>query len=189
MRLTCPQVRGSFIDATILHTEEFMLRKIEDFQKDWQYESEITEKVMRTLTDESLGQKVNEEGRTLGFLAWHLTLTLGEMPAHVGLSVAAPAEDAAMPSSAAEIADAYAKAAKSVSDQIAANWTDETLLETDNMYGETWARGLTLFYLIAHQAHHRGQMTVLMRQAGLPVPGVYGPAREEWAAMGMPAMA
>jgi hypothetical protein len=29
---------------------------------------------------------------------------------------------------------------------------------------------------------------VLMRQAGLSVPGVYGPAREEWAAMGMPAM-
>jgi uncharacterized damage-inducible protein DinB len=29
-------------------------------------------------------------------------------------------------------------------------------------------------------------MTVLMRQAGLVVPGVYGPAREEWAAMNMP---
>jgi hypothetical protein len=29
-------------------------------------------------------------------------------------------------------------------------------------------------------------MTVLMRQAGLKVPGVYGPAREEWAAYGMP---
>jgi hypothetical protein len=30
-------------------------------------------------------------------------------------------------------------------------------------------------------------MTVLMRQAGLKVPGVYGPAREEWAGMGMQA--
>jgi uncharacterized damage-inducible protein DinB len=30
-------------------------------------------------------------------------------------------------------------------------------------------------------------MTVLMRQAGLAVPGVYGPAREEWAAYGMAA--
>jgi hypothetical protein len=27
-----------------------------------------------------------------------------------------------------------------------------------------------------------------MRQAGLVVPGIYGPAREEWAKMGMPAM-
>ena len=44
-----------------------------------------------------------------------------------------------------------------------------------------------LMTLINHQNHHRGQMTVLMRQAGLTVPGVYGPAKEEWAAAGMEA--
>jgi len=27
----------------------------------------------------------------------------------------------------------------------------------------------------------------LMRQAGLKVPGIYGPSKEEWALMGMPA--
>jgi uncharacterized damage-inducible protein DinB len=46
---------------------------------------------------------------------------------------------------------------------------------------------MALRVLIQHEVHHRGQMTVLMRQAGLEVPGVYGPAREEWAACGMPA--
>ena len=91
-------------------------------------------------------------------------------------------------SSAAAIAAAYEKGAASVTKEVAANWTDETLLQEDNMYGDTWSRGLTLFYFITHQAHHRGQMTVLMRQAGLPVPGVYGPAKEEWAAMGAPAL-
>lgn len=166
-----------------------MLRKIEDFQKDWAYEAEMTGKILNALTDESLGQKVCEDGRTLGFLGWHLTQTLGEMPGKVGLTVDAPSFDQECPTTAAEIASAYEKAAKSVADEISANWTDETLLETDDMYGETWARGLTLFYLIAHQAHHRGQMTVLMRQAGLAVPGVYGPSKEEWAAFGAPAMA
>ena len=38
--------------------------------------------------------------------------------------------------------------------------------------------------LIGHQTHHRSQMTVLMRQAGLVVPEVYGPAKEGWAAYG-----
>jgi len=57
------------------------------------------------------------------------------------------------------------------------------------MYGETWKRGMTLLYLMLHQAHHRGQITVLMRQAGLKVTGIYGPAKEEWQTMGMPAMA
>ena len=44
---------------------------------------------------------------------------------------------------------------------------------------------MSLQVLVVHQAHHRGQMTVLMRQAGLTVPGVYGPAREEWTTYGM----
>lgn len=165
-----------------------MLRKIEDFQKDWAYEVESTGKVLNALTDESLLQKVTDEGRSLGFLGWHLTQTLGEMLGLVGLKIDAPGFTEDSPAKAADIAAAYEKAAHSVTEQVAANWTDETLLEEDNMYGDTWARGLTLFYLIAHQAHHRGQMTVLMRQAGLPVPGVYGPAKEEWAAMGAPAM-
>jgi uncharacterized damage-inducible protein DinB len=39
--------------------------------------------------------------------------------------------------------------------------------------------------LVTHQTHHRAQMTVLMRQAGLQVPGIYGPVKEGWAAYGM----
>ena len=166
-----------------------MLRTIEDFQKDWIYEADATIKIFKALTDESLGQKVTPTGRSLGFLAWHLTQTLGEMLGMVGLKIDAPAHGSQCPTSAAEIVGAYEKAAKSVGDEIGEDWTDETLQQEDNMYGETWKRGVTLFALIAHQAHHRGQMTVLMRQAGLKVPGVYGPSAEEWEAHGMPAMA
>ena len=45
---------------------------------------------------------------------------------------------------------------------------------------KTWTKGQALSVLLVHQIHHRGQMTVLMRQAGLKVPGIYGPALEEW---------
>ncbi len=166
-----------------------MYRKIEDFQRDWTYETEQTVKLLRNLTDESLNRKVTEAGRSLGFLAWHLAQTLGEMPEKVGLKIDAPAPDAIAPDAAGAIADAFEKAANSVAAEVAANWNDETLLAEDNLYGETWKRGLTLLYLMLHQAHHRGQMTVLMRQAGLAVVGIYGPAKEEWQAMGMPALA
>lgn len=67
---------------------------------------------------------------------------------------------------------------------IKAQWTDKVLGEMKDMYGEQWSVRTILGILTAHQTHHRGQMTVLMRQAGLQVPGVYGPAREEWAAFG-----
>jgi uncharacterized damage-inducible protein DinB len=45
---------------------------------------------------------------------------------------------------------------------------------------------MALQALISHEIHHRGQMAVPRRQAGLQVPGIYGPAREEWEAYGMP---
>ncbi len=53
------------------------------------------------------------------------------------------------------------------------------------MYGEKWTRGVTLQVLVNHQIHHRAQMTVVMRLLGLGVPGVYGPAKEEWSSYGM----
>lgn len=165
-----------------------MLRTIDDFQKHWAYEVDMTTKTLKNLTDESLGQKVTPEGRTLGFLAWHLTQTLPEMLGLVELKIDGPEHNAECPTDAASIVAAYEKAAASVTAEVNANWNDETLLKTDALYGETWSRGQTLFYLILHQTHHRGQMTVLMRQAGLAVPGVYGPAKEEWAAMGAPAL-
>ena len=97
-----------------------MLRRIEDFQKDWAYEAEMTGKVLNTLTDVSLNQKVSEGGRSLGFLAWHLTQTLGEMLGLVGLKIDAPGFDLECPTVAADIASAYEKAARSVTDQVGA---------------------------------------------------------------------
>jgi uncharacterized damage-inducible protein DinB len=38
-------------------------------------------------------------------------------------------------------------------------------------------------YTLAHLIHHRGQLTVLCRLAGGTPPGLYGPTREEMAAM------
>lgn len=148
----------------------------------------MTGKVLFSLTDETVNHKVTEDGRTLGFLGWHLATTLNEMLGLVGLKIDAPAPESECPTSAAEIASIYEIGGKSVSSQVASNWSGETLLIEDEMYGETWSRGMTLYFLILHQTHHRGQMTVLMRQAGLTVPGIYGPSKEEWSAYGQDPM-
>jgi uncharacterized damage-inducible protein DinB len=155
------------------------------FLKDWKYESEATEKLMKNLTDESLNQKVTPDGRSLGFISWHIALTIPEMLGKTGLKLDGPSESSPIPGSAKEILAVFDKASRSLSEQIEKNWTDETLETEDEMYGEKWKKGMTLSALILHQAHHRGQMTVLMRQAGLKVTGVYGPSKEEWADMGM----
>ena len=164
-----------------------MFRRVADFQKAWEQERDSTLKILRSLTDASLARAVTDDDRTLGRMAWHLAQTISEMMPRTGLSVTEPAPDAPVPGEAASLVAAYEAASNAVAEEIASTWTDATLEVEDDMYGMKWSRGQTLMALVVHQAHHRGQMTVLMRQAGLTVPGVYGPAREEWAAHGMTA--
>lgn len=162
-----------------------MFRQIDDFAKQWGDERDMTLMVFRALTDASLAQQPAPGVRTLGRLAWHITQSVGEMMGRVGFSPDAPAEDAPIPATAAEIVSAYERASASLVEQLPARWSDADLLQEHEMYGERWANGLTLEILIRHQAHHRAQMTVVMRLLGLRVPGVYGPAQEQWAEYGM----
>jgi len=163
-----------------------MYRTIQDFLADWTQENDSTIKVFKNLTDASLKQKVSAEGRSLGHLAWHIVLTLGEMGDKAGLKVNAPPEDAPDPNTASIIVAAYEKAGASLTSEVKQKWNDGMLFEEIDMYGQKWTRAATLASIIKHQIHHRAQMTVLMRQAGLKVPGVYGPSREEWLQFGMP---
>lgn len=162
-----------------------MFRSIDDFTAAWADENEKTKKVLAALTDASLAQKVTPKGRSLGFLAWHVVTTITEMLPLAGIPTKGPKPDAPVPKTAREIAKAYDQAAASVAPAVKKAWKDSMLAETIPMYGMQWPRAKVLSALLLHEAHHRGQMTVLMRQAGIAVPGTYGPAAEEWAQMGM----
>src|SRR3989344_3862678 len=158
-----------------------MYRKIEDFIKDWGYESEGTINLFKNISNEALNKKDHENVRSIAVLAWHITITLSEMLNKAGLNVTGPDEHSKPPSSINEIIEAYKSSAKSVTEQVQKSWNNASLLEEKNLYGENWKNGVTLSILIKHQAHHRGQLTVLMRQSGMLVPGVYGPSKEDWA--------
>jgi uncharacterized damage-inducible protein DinB len=164
-----------------------MYYKISDFIEDWKYESESTIKVLNNLTDEVLTVKFNNEIRTAGRLAWHITGAISELGHRMGLTFKEIDQDAPFPSSAKEIVNEYKLASDGLIKEITEKWNDETLLIEDKMtgQGDMWSRGKTLGALVTHQIHHRAQLTVVMRLAGLKVPGVYGPAKEEWAAYGM----
>ena len=164
-----------------------MYYKISDFIEDWKYESEATIKILNNLTDEVLTVKFNNEIRTTGRLAWHIVTAIGELGHRTGLTFETVDENAPIPKTVKEIADKYKRASNGLSKEIKEKWNDETLSIEDDVIGngEMWSRGKTLGALITHQIHHRGQLTVVMRLAGLKVPGIYGPAKEEWAAYGM----
>jgi len=165
-----------------------MFTSIQEALKELQNESDSTQKLFKNLTDDSLSQKVYVEGRTLARLAWHIVTSIVEMANKTDLKITEIAEDAPIPATATEISEAYQKVSASLLAQVKEKWTDGGLGEMVNMYGEEWSKSTMIYILMKHEIHHRAQMTVLMRQAGLKVPGLYGPSKEEWAQYKMPAM-
>jgi len=170
-----------------------MFRRIEDFRNCWRAEAETVLKVLDAIPDGALDSAVTEGHRSLRRMAWHLVESVIEMPGRWGIEV--PGKGliengfiGAPPATMAEIRAAFVAASEGLEAGLE-SWNDATLEQEDDMYGDRWKRGFSLHILVVHQVHHRGQMTVLMRQAGLSVPDVYGPSMEGWGAYGMEAPA
>jgi len=164
-----------------------MFRTMDDFHLLWGMERALTEQLFRALTDASLSVSVHPDVRTLGRLAGHIVESVEEMGSHLGIGLSHAGEPLVCTSVADALAS-YRRNCERFEKGLRDHWTDAMLSGEIPMYGEQWSRSKTLAVVIAHQAHHRSQMTVVMRLAGVPVPGLYGPAKQEWAAMGVPAM-
>jgi uncharacterized damage-inducible protein DinB len=158
---------------------------IADFIREWNREATLTQKVLDGLTDESLGQKVYSEGRTLGRIAWHLTTNIPEYLAYFGLKVDEVKHKEEVPTSAKEIANTFKDLSFAATKIIEEQWIDESLKEVQTAFGREESNAQILMGLIKHIVHHRGQVTILMRQAGIKPFGVYGPPKEDWIHLGV----
>lgn len=163
-----------------------MFRSIGDFLEIWAEQSTITSRILHSLTPDSLAQPVVAGGRTLGRIAWHLTVSLGDLMHRLGLPTDCPNEEGEVPTLDV-ICETYDRAARSISRVLKEQWSDAELERVRELFGERLTGSQALRMMLIHEVHHRGQLTILMRQAGLAVPGVVGPSREEWAQWGMAA--
>jgi uncharacterized damage-inducible protein DinB len=149
-----------------------MYKSIANFADSWAFEQKATMQVLQNLTNETLTLKPNENIRTIKDLAWHIALTPLDILAEMGTpNILSEGYTPPQETTVQEILDGYNTRAQATLEAVKTNYTGQTL----NM-------------MIMHQTHHRGQLTVIMRLHGLKVTGVYGPAKEEWAAMNMEAM-
>jgi uncharacterized damage-inducible protein DinB len=153
-----------------------MYRQVDDFFKEWAVAVDGTLQVLQAVTDDKLGQSISEGHSTLGWLGWHLVETTGYISHLLGLTVPRIDQDEPVPATSSEIIAAYEKVAEAVKEEVA-KLSDEDLL-TETGIANLSTKGALLRFLIDHQTHHRGQMMVLLRQAGLPVPPVMGPTKE-----------
>lgn len=156
-----------------------MYRTVNDFITDWSVAAEGTLRVLQSLTDEKLDQAIIEGHSTLGWLGWHLATAPVFFTGLVGLTIGSAIDGNKEEIKANDIVETYKKMVEAVKDEAVKNLTDEQLAEKVAGIGGETTRGALLRVLIDHQTHHRGQMTVLLRQAGLPVPGIMGPTKEQ----------
>jgi uncharacterized damage-inducible protein DinB len=163
-----------------------MFLTVDQFTRVWKGETAATVRLLDKLTDASLDKPSHEIIRSVGRAAWHIVATYPEMCRHFGITIDTPTENDPIPATAAAIKAAYQQVSEVVLNHVS-RWTDADLKKEIDMYGETWTYGKALWALMMHEVHHRGQLSVIMRLADLPVTGIYGPAREEWTKYGMTA--
>ena len=152
---------------------------INDFITDWSHAAEGTLRVLQSLSDEKLDQAIIEGHSSLGWLGWHLATSPAFFAGLVGLDIKSAIGENKESIKVADIVETYKKVVEAVKSAVESNLTDEKLVEKIESFAGETTRGALLRRLIDHQTHHRGQMTVLLRQAGLPVPGVMGPTKED----------
>ena len=165
--------------------ELYMYVTISDFIKEWSKEAILTQNVLDGLTDDSLKQQVYSEGRTLGRIAWHITTSIPEYLAHFGLKIDEVENVENVPTSAKVIAGTFNNVSSNAAKVIEQQWKNETLKEVQIAFGREETNAQILMGLIKHIVHHRGQVTILMRQAGIKPFGVYGPPKEDWIHLGV----
>src|SRR6478735_9311928 len=157
-----------------------MFTSIQNLLQVWESKTASTIACFTHLTNESLTKDLVHDYRTIDRIVNHIVDCAASIPHEATLPVAGYAKQ--QYHSTEELIAAYKTNTDAIK-QAAAQWTDATLQEETPMYGESWKKGFALWVTVVHQIHHRGQLTVLMRMAGLKVPSVYGPAKEEWEAM------
>jgi Uncharacterized protein conserved in bacteria len=163
-----------------------MYQSVQAFMEDWKFEAAKTKSVLESLTDASLSYQSVTNQRSIGRVAWHTVTSVYEFMAPTGADLGVSLNLNQVPDTAAAIPETYTRLCDAGM-SIVSQWDDSFLQETRNYWGEEWTIGFAMLSMIKHEIHHRGQLTALMRQAGIKPPVVYGPAQEDWASFGMEA--
>jgi uncharacterized damage-inducible protein DinB len=155
-----------------------MYKMAEDFLAQYAFESLTTAGVLNALTDASLSQAKMTGHSTLGEIAWHVATAPCYMAGQVGLDMPEMGYTPPEHMTADMIRQMYNDMSDRMKEQ-AAKMTPADMAKQYKVWDMDWTTATMLGAMLSHEIHHRGQMSVLMRQAGLKVPSIYGPNHEE----------
>ena len=162
------------------------VNELDRFRTVWNMEAQLTNQLLESLPADQYDFRPDAGGRSIGEMAWHLAEIEGYIS--YGLSKGAVTFQEAPPNMQRprEVRllapgyrrvhdDAVARLASLSEDQLdkEITFTDRRMPLRDILWGAT----------LMHLIHHRGQLSLMCRLAGGTPPGIYGPNREDMAAM------
>lgn len=158
-----------------------MKTELESFLEIWDRETEKTVSLLETLPKDGYDFRPDPEGRSLGELAWHLAE--GEAYGSFFIERGGMSRDErppgmTRPKTVAELAPEFARVHREARERLR-NLTNEDLDRTIKGFsGDTPIRDMLWDFILLHNVHHRGQLTLLIRGAGAQPVGMFGPTRE-----------
>ena len=162
------------------------MNELEMFMASWDREAANTVKVLQALPPTQYDYRPDPGGRSLGELAWHLAegdayMSFGIERGQFGMDMKPP--NIERPRAVEALAPGYERIHREAAARIR-KLTPEDLDRTIPFFTRTMTvRDILWNAIMAHGIHHRGQLTLMCRLAGGQAPGLYGPNREETAAM------
>ena len=158
-----------------------------DLLQELEQEAHATRRLLERVPDDRLGWKPHPKARTLGQLALHVAIVPGAV-AELGC---APSPVQA-PSFGTDPAPAHASELLPALDRSLAQAKAAVGALDDAALAETWRlvagdrevlavprAGFLRSVMLNHWYHHRGQLTVYLRELGVAIPSIYGPSADE----------
>ena len=159
---------------------------IDGLLQELEQEALTTRRVLERVPGDRLAWRPHERARTLGQLALHVAT----VPGGVAELVAAPSPVQApqfgdpSPQSASELLPALEESIRKARKALG-GMDDATLQATWRMMaGDREVLAIPRIAMVRsvmlnHWYHHRGQLSVYLRQLGVPIPSIYGPSADE----------
>lgn len=157
----------------------------EEMKQELLQEAQATRRVLERVPESQLNWRPHEKSMTLGQLALHVA----QVPGSVAQIVAEPKHQAQQfvfpqPSSKTEVLSNFEQSIAQAS-EIVGGFDDQAmdgtweLVEGEQTIMALPRKQMLRSIMLNHWYHHRGQLTVYLRQVGALVPSVYGPSADE----------
>ena len=158
---------------------------IEALQQELDVEMETTRRVLERVPGDRLSWKPHDKSMSLGQLALHIATLPGaiaEISQHSPFTMPQIKQPSA--STAAELIPALEESVANAKRHLgtlddAALTKMWRLVDGDRELFAVPIGGLFRSVMLNHWYHHRGQLSVYLRQLNVPVPSIYGPSADE----------